>query len=77
MAKSAHLIKVLCAIHNFIIEMDNKSDDIPPVHDDNYEEYSDESATSSSEDENEETSGRKPRVMATREKLLMQFFDDE
>ena len=73
MAKAAKLIKVCCALHNFIIENGCEMDDFE-LEDDDYDDESDDSPSSSSDDHDDEGEARRNRrPMSTRDKFLMRF----
>ena len=73
MSKSARLIKILFSLHNFILAINNRRDDIDED-DEEIEQFSDD-PVSSSDDENEEIrpAGRSG-IWSTRDKFLTRYF---
>ena len=72
MSKSARLIKVLAAIHNFILDQDSKADDIEEEDGRNDVEdvFSDDPV---SDDDNEDMQDAR-NGLSTRDKILSQYF---
>ena len=73
MSKSARLIKVLAAIHNFILDQDSKADDIEEEDGANVVEDVFSNDPVSDDDDNEDMQDAR-NGLSTRDKILSQYF---